>query len=99
MPIHFEELWEKCENFHKEVEFDEDISPIISEIVMKLKLYEAVEQKIDDSVEDKEKAKSRILGEILLTLTSLSLRDNINVYEALQIALMHHSIDEYSERY
>ena len=99
MPIHFENLWEKCENFHKETEFDEDVSPIISEIVMKLKLYEAVDQKIDDSIEEKEKAKSRILGEILLSLTLLSLRDNINVYEALHIALMHHSIDECSEKY
>lgn len=96
--MHFEDLWEKCENFHQ-TKNDEDISPIIAELIMKLKLYETVEEKVDNSVEDKEKAKSRIMGEILFSLTSLSLRDNINVYDALQIALMHHNIDYLSDKY
>jgi len=97
--MHYEELWEKCEEYHKESSIDDDAESIVKEITMKLGLYDAVNKQISSSIEDKEKAKSRLLGEILFSLTALSLKDNINVYEALQIALMHHNIDLYSDKY
>lgn len=96
---HFEDLWEKCEEYHSETTSSDDSESIVKEITMKLGLYDAINRQVDSSVEDKEKAKSRLLGEILFSLTSLSLKDNINVYEALQVALMHHNIDLYSDKY
>lgn len=83
--IHFEELWEKCENLHKE-NGKATVLATIDELSMKINLYKMIDGKEDLPVEDRQKIKSRTMGEILLTLTNLSLIDNINVYEALSIA-------------
>jgi hypothetical protein len=99
MIIHFEELWEKCENLHKEYSEDDSVSEIIAGLSMKLELYSAIDQKSEISLEDVEKAKSRLMGEILLSLTALSLKDNINVFDALNIAQMQYSIGLYSTKY
>ena len=97
MPVHYEDLWVKCEEYHKELSKDSDISDIINEITMKFKLYETV-SKIESS-EEKEEAKFRLMGEILLSLTALSMKDNIDVYDALQKTLMYNNIDFYSNKY
>jgi hypothetical protein len=86
MPIHFEELWEKCENLHKELGHDDNVLTIIDELAMKINLYKLIDGKIDVPIEERQKIKSRTMGEILLTLTNLSLKDNINVFESLSIA-------------
>lgn len=99
MIIHFEELWEKCENLNKEISSDELSSSIIDELMMKLNLYKLIDSQKDITDEDKQKVKSRTLGEILLTLTNLSLKDNINVYEALATAYKFRSISHYNEKY
>lgn len=97
--MHFEELWEKCENFHKDNTADETVSDILNEFLMKLNLFASISAKSEISSEDIEKAKSRLFGEILLSLTAISLKENINVYDALQIALTQRSISHYSEKY
>lgn len=84
MTIHFEDLWEKSENVHKGT--DQDQQSIINEISMKLSLYLIIDEK-DIPKEDKESLKKLAFGEILFSLTNLSLRDNINVYEVLQNTL------------
>lgn len=95
--MHFEDLWEKCENSHTQSLSD---SPtIIDELILKLNLYKAIISKNDIPEEDFKKIKSHTLGEILFTLTNLSLKDNINVYEALLTALHHRSIELYSAKY
>jgi hypothetical protein len=86
MPIHFEELWEKCENLHKELGYNDNVLTIIDELAMKINLYKLIDGKIDVPEEERQKIKSRTMGEILLTLTNLSLRDNIDVFESLSIA-------------
>lgn len=86
MPIHFEELWENCENLHKELGKGETVPIIIDELAMKINLYKLIDGKTEISDEERQKVKSRTLGEILLTLTHLSLKDNINVFESLSIA-------------
>ena len=96
MILSFSELWEKCENFHKEYSADDSVSNIIASLNMKLGLYAAIANKSDIVTEDMEKAKSRLMGEILLSLTALSLKDNINVFESLNTAQLHHSIGVYS---
>lgn len=93
MAIHFEELWEKCENFHKDHSDKESVSSLIDEIMMKLNLYKVIDVREDVSMEDRQKVKSRAFGEILLTMTCLSLKENINVFEALSIAQQYRSLD------
>lgn len=85
MTIHFEELWEKCEKLHTGK--DEVSLSIIEELTMKIGLYRAVELKKEIPEIERVKVKSRIMGEILLTLTHLSLKDNINVFESLSLAM------------
>jgi len=91
MPIHFEELWEKCENLHKDLGNTDPVITIIDELAMKINLYKMIDGKIELSEEERQKVKSRTMGEILLTLTNLSLKDNINVFESLSIAQQHRS--------
>ena len=83
--MHFEDLWEICEAFHQKSEgFADSIN--IKELIMKLGVYESVSKSSLSQLE-KQKAKSQIIGEILLFLTLVSVKDNINVYAALLDAL------------
>ena len=95
MADHFEVLWEKAENFQKDGSANVNVQQIIEELMMKISLYKAIDSKTEIPEEDRRKVKSRTLGEILLTLTSLSLKDNINVYESLNMALQYRSVDFY----
>lgn len=95
MADHFEVLWEKAESFQKDGSANVNIQQIIEELMMKISLYKAIDSKTEIPEEDRRKVKSRTLGEILLTLTSLSLKDNINVYESLNMALQYRSVDFY----
>lgn len=82
---HFEFLWEECEDHFKSD--NSSISSVLDEISMKISLYKIIESKTDLNPEEKQKAKSRTMGEILLALTHLSLKDEINTYTALEAAL------------
>lgn len=96
MPMHFEELWERCEKFHQEASND---SSLMDELMMKVNLYKVIDQKTEVPEEERQKLKSRAMGEILLTLTGMSLKDNVNVFEALSIALQYRSVEHYSQKY
>jgi hypothetical protein len=96
MAVHFEVLWEQAENFQKDGSANASVQQIIDELGMKINLYKAIDSKTEIPEEDRQKVKSRTLGEILLTLTALSLKDNINVYESLNIALQYRSLDHYT---
>lgn len=96
MPMHFEELWERCEKFHQEASSD---SSLMDELMMKVNLYKVIDQKTEVPEEERQKLKSRAMGEILLTLTGMSLKDNVNVFEALSIALQYRSVEHYSQKY
>lgn len=80
---HFEDLWCQAENFHKNS--DSSISSIMDELSMKINLYKLFESQKDSA--ELKKIKSRTLGEILLVITNLSLKEDINVFEALNTAL------------
>lgn len=90
---HFEELWEKCEELHKQSNKGETVLNIMDELAMKVNLYKLIDGKTDIPVEERQKVKSRTMGEILLTLTNLSLVDNINVFESLSIAQQYRSAE------
>ena len=89
MTVHFEDLWCKCEAYHQDNKDDTSVLMLINELVMKLNLYNAIEQRTELNNDDRHTSKSRITGEILLALTHLSLKDNINVFDALNIALQY----------
>lgn len=97
MVTHFENLWCKSESLHKDIE-QETVADIIKEITMKLGLFSAISQK-NLANEDLENAKTHLMGEILLSLTKLSLKENIDVYVALNTAIMQHNISNYTTKY
>ena len=96
--MHFEELWEKGENFFKN-NSDLGVQAIVDELMMKINLYKALDSRTEIPEEEKRKLQSRTMGEILLTLTHLSLKDNINTYEALSMALQYRSIEHFSKKH
>lgn len=96
--IHFEDLWEKCEQFHQTNSADTSMELLTEELSMKINLYKVIDAKTELSEEDRQKAKSRTLGEILLTLTHMSLQDNINVFESLQTALHYRDVSYFSQK-
>ena len=82
MAAHFEILWEECEKLHQA---GDSASSIIDELMMKLNLYKALAERTEIPKDELQKIKTRTMGEILLTMTNLSLIDNINVFEALSV--------------
>jgi hypothetical protein len=91
--MHFEELWVQCEELQKKAALSTEVKTIMDEVMMKLQLYKTVESKMSEiAEEERPKVKSRALGEILLTLTCLSMKENIDVYEALATALNYRTI-------
>ena len=99
MPAHFEELWEEGEKFHQEAASDADMASLVDELMIKINLYKVIDQKTEIPEAERKKIKSRTLGEILLTLTHVSLKDNINVFESLNTALRYRSLEHYSRKY
>lgn len=84
--ISFDELWEKCEQFQQQYNGNESLKSVIDELLLKINLYKAVNNK-EIPKEEADKMKIRILGEILLNISALSGKDNINIYDALYTAL------------
>jgi len=99
MAIHFEDLWNQCESLHEGTISRESSTQILDELILKINLYKALDQKSEIPETELQTIKSRTLGEILLTMTKLSLKDNLNVYEALNIAMQYRSIDHFSKKY
>jgi hypothetical protein len=98
--MHFEELWEQCERLHQEASDQRvPIANLMEVLSLKMTLYQAIDARAELSEEDRQNAKSRTLGEILLTLTHLSLQDNINVFQALATALQYRGIAHFSRKY
>ena len=95
----FDELWNACETFHQQISPDASISNIIDGLLMKISLYQAIDARHEIPEEERQQAKSRAMGEILLTLTHLSLKDNLNVFEALAIALRYRNAEFFEQKY
>ena len=97
--LHFEELWDKCEAFQKEASAPMDVASIVSELQMKVSLYKAIDLRTELPEEERTKLKARTMGEILLVITSISVKDNINVFECLTEALQYRSIDHFNRKH
>jgi hypothetical protein len=87
--MHFEDLWEKSENFIKNNFSDETLDDIFNALNMQLYLYKELDKK-EISNEERIKVKSHLLGEVIFTITKISLKDNIDVFESLLTALKDH---------
>jgi len=92
--MHFEDLWCQAEELHKEAGKEDSISSIVEELIMKLNLYRLVDERPEISDGERQIIKSRTLGEILLTITNLSYKDNIDVFEALSTAYTYHNLNK-----
>jgi IS1 family transposase len=100
MSTHFEELWEKCEQLHSETIQGDDASTIVDEAIIKLNLYKVIDnQKGGHLKEEVDQAKLRIFGELLSSLTKLSIKDNMDVYKALHSIYEMLSIEHYGNMY
>jgi hypothetical protein len=86
LPISFEKLWMQCEYLHATTLDKEASDQILDELTLKVKLYQTLGQKFEIPAVELQTIKIRTMGEILLTITKLSSKDDINVYEALEIA-------------
>jgi hypothetical protein len=95
MILSFSELWEKAELFCEKSSPDDTTDEILDPTIMQLTLYKAIDKK-EIPIEDRKKIKSRLFGEILFMMTKLSLKDNINVFEALGLSLKDHSVEFYN---
>lgn len=93
MNQHFEELWEAAENFFKDK--DDDIGMIINHLLIKINLYKEISRQPSQSEEELKKIKSHLMGEILLTLTHFSYKEQIDVFNALNTALYFSKIEKY----
>jgi hypothetical protein len=81
--LHFEDLWSNAESYHTDTINVDSVQLIIDEIMMKLNIYKAIDSRLEISQQEKNNIKSKTIGEILFSLTNLSLKDNINVFESL----------------
>ncbi len=97
--MHFEELWTQCETFHQEASKSVETPALVDGLMLKVNLYKALASQDDMPNEEMQKVKTRTLGEIVLTLTALSLKDNINVFEALNTALQMRSVDFFNKKH
>lgn len=96
---HFEHLWEESENFYNSEIQSASPLAILDEINLKINLYKTICLQENLAQDQRDKLKNNIFGEILMTLTQLSLKDNINAYAALKAALGYKKIQEYNLKY
>ncbi len=96
--MHFEQLWEQAENtFQLDNKSTEEI---LNNLQLKIDLYRSVFSKINSAPkEEAEKMKAHLMGEIILTLTNLSYKENINVFHALKVSLEFAKIDNLQQIY
>lgn len=79
----FDDLWNQCEELNNSSVSSQPLLGILQELELKVKLYRTLCEKLPAQGDELAQIKSRAMGEILFTLTKLSLKENINVFEAL----------------
>lgn len=99
MVKHFESIWEDSENYYKESSSNSNVDSIITELLLKVNLYNSIDQNDKFPEDQKKKIKLHTFGEMLMTLTQLSLKDNINSYAALVAALQYKKIEDFGKKY
>jgi len=96
--MHFEQLWEQSENNFKNN--TSSAEEVLNSLLLKVNLYQTLSEKIKAaSPEEAAKIKSHLMGEILITLTHLSYRENINVFHSLKTSLDFFDIESFKEKW
>lgn len=99
MTKHFEDLWEEAENVMKDEISISSSEELVKEAEAKFGIYNLINRNSILPEEDQKRLKSHTFGKILLVLTQLSAKDNINVYAALKTALDETKITQLEEKY
>lgn len=97
--MHFEHLWEQAENTFQMKTFS--LEEVINNLLLKINLYHSFVEKMNNDVSDEEvsKIKTHLMGEILLTLTQLSYKENINVFQALKMSLDFNNVNLLNDKW
>lgn len=96
---HFEDLWNAAEALITTEAMERSVASLIMELNAKFNLYSAID--VNDQVpqEECDKLKARLFGKFMLTLTQLSLKDNINVFEVMKQAYDEAQISQLEAKY
>jgi hypothetical protein len=84
---HFEHIWEASEALYADTIANTPISSIIAELQAKLSVYKAVSEQQSLEGEDLAKTKEHVMGNILMAMSKLSLKDGVNTWAALKQAV------------
>lgn len=95
----FDQVWEEGESLFKDQISKEDFEATLKSVELKFSLYRLLGEKKEIPEEDLKQMKFKMMGEILLDMTHLSLIENINVYAALKETVLYRSIDYYAEKH
>lgn len=99
MNQHFEEVWEDAEKLMSEETAQRFTKSIVMELTAKFGLYEAIDLNEKLSTEEKQKLKAHLMGTLLVTIAQLSLKDNINVFESMKLAIEEKRIEQLTLKY
>lgn len=87
---HFEELWVEAENI-KDTNSSEEV---LKQLELKFALFRAILMKKDSlSINDYNESVERLFGEVLFSLSQLSMIENVNVFSALDKSMKLKLID------
>lgn len=85
--ITFDQLWNACEKYFSQTEKNDNVQSVIEQLILNCNVYKLID-KNDFPIEEKNKMKAQTLGEILFTITNISLLDDINVFTELHQTLI-----------
>jgi hypothetical protein len=97
--MHYEELWVKAEELKAGDISNRSVKSIIMELQAKFSVYEAMDANDKLSPEEKQRLKEHLFGKLLMTLTQLSLKDNVNTYAALAEAIEEEQLTQLETKY
>lgn len=96
--MHFENLWEDAEKTLSDETNISSQEELIKEIEAKLTVYNLL-CKASMPEQDLFRLKTHTLGKIILAITQLSAKDNINVFAALKVSLDEAKISVLENKY
>jgi len=95
----FDQVWEEGEALFKDQVSPDDLEPALKELELKIGIFRLLSEKKEIPPEEMKAMKMKTMGEILLSMTHISLLENINVYAALKETVLYRSIDHYAEKH
>lgn len=79
----FSDLWNDSEKLLQLDIVDTDSTILVKELIAKINIYDQLSTQKNIPPQELNKLKTVCFGEVILCLTKLSSKDNINAYEAL----------------